>query len=86
MTTLMEALGRIKNETKHLLLDCLSNISHNFMLNKDMASSVQIGMSTIGEGLKQLVMRDPSLRIYVAQPISRKSEESKEVCRLVMVS
>jgi len=38
-------------------------------------------MSTIGEGLKQLLNCDPHLRIYVAQPVSQKSQVSMELCR-----
>jgi len=68
------------------MIDCLSNIVHSLMLGENTEATITDGMSTLGEAVKILISRHPGLRVYVAQPIPRSSQTSKEACVIALVS
>lgn len=85
MSTFLEQLGQIPSGVRHILIDCLSNVVHTLMLGASMEATLTEGMMTIGEAVKVLVARNTGLRVYIAQPIPRKSTESREACVFSMV-
>lgn len=85
MTNMLDQMERMGNDTKHLLIDCMSGIVHTLMLNKDVSGSINQAMQNLGDFLNAISARVPGLRIYVANPVSRKSNESKLACSQAVV-
>jgi len=55
------------------------------MLGKNSEATITEGMSTLGEAVKILILRQPGLRVYIAQPIPQSSQASKEACVIALV-
>jgi len=85
LSTLLEHLGVVQASVKHVAIDCLSNVVHSLMLGSNSEATITEGMSTIGEAVKILISRNPGLRVYIAQPVPRRSTESREACIIAMV-
>lgn len=85
LSTLLEHLGVVQSATKHVVIDCLSNIVHSLMLGVSSEATITEGMKTLGEAIRIMVSRNPDLRVYIAQPVPRRSAESKEACVIALV-
>jgi len=86
LSFLTDELSKVSMPIKHLLIDCLSSLVHTFMLSIEIQESIEVGMKTIGSMLIDVIQRNPGIRIYVAQPLARQSEDSKGYCNLARVS
>jgi len=86
LSYLTDELSKVSQPTRHLLIDCLSGLVHTFMLSVEIQDSIESGMRTVGSMLIDVVQRNPGIRIYVAQPLARQSEDSRGFCNLARVT
>jgi len=85
LTTLLDKLRKVQSPVRHVMIDCLSNIVHGLMLAASVEMALTEGMTNIGTAIASMVAQNPGLRVYIAQPVPRKSQESKNACVYIMV-